>query len=120
MNFLKKSARALTVALALLMATNAAHAVYCYTLVRYLWIENTGAVYVYLDIRGDYVQFCNINATWKGITPQICAAQLGLMRSAVARQASTYFYYLNADVSSCTSIPSYSNAPAPGYIMLRD
>jgi hypothetical protein len=120
MKYLKKSARALTLALALLMATNSAHAAdtYCYTGVRNLFIESNGAVQIRLDVLNNYVQICNINSSWKGITPQICAAQLGLMRSAVARQVPMYIYYASTEVTSCTTIPTYSTAPSPGYVML--
>jgi hypothetical protein len=41
-----------------------------------------------------------------------------LVRSAVARKSDMIFFYNEA--TPCTEIPSYSNAPTPGYIMLRD
>jgi hypothetical protein len=120
MTIFKKTARAFTLAMALLMSASAANAVqsWCNTYVQNLFIGRGGDVNIYLNIRGDYVQICAINTTWKGVSASTCAANIGLLRSAVARQAGMIIFY--DDVPSCTSIPSYSAAPSPGYVMLQN
>jgi hypothetical protein len=91
---------------------------WCTTKVSNLYIHSSGLAHATLSARGDYVAFCNINTTWKNITPTQCASWLSLVRSGVARKANMIFYYNEA--TPCTQIPSYENAPAPGYIMLMD
>jgi hypothetical protein len=61
---------------------------------------------------GGYVQFCNINAAWKGVSPALCANWLGYVRSAVARKSDMIFFY--NEPTACPSIPTGGNAPAPG------
>ena len=91
---------------------------WCHTKVSNLFIDSAGAVHATLSVRGDYVAFCNINSTWKNITPTHCASWISLVRSGVARKANMIFYYNEA--TPCTQIPHYQNAPAPGYIMMMD
>jgi hypothetical protein len=118
MNYLKKTGRAFVLALVFLSMTNVAKAgpFWCQTYVNQLFIIGTGDVELFSYTRSNYVQPCNINSTWKGVSPATCASWLGLARSAVARGASMLLMY--SDVPSCEAIPTYSDAPAPYYVML--
>jgi hypothetical protein len=91
---------------------------WCYTKVSNLFIDGSGNVNVSLSVRGEYVAFCNINTTWKNISPTQCASWISLVRSGVSRKANMVFYYNEA--TPCTQIPTYTSAPPPGYIMLQD
>jgi hypothetical protein len=108
----------LTVMVAGLVSGPAQANQWCGTKVTNLLINDAGLVYVYLTLRADYVAICSINTTWKNISPTTCASWISLVRSAVARKSDMIFFYNEA--TPCTEIPSYSNAPTPGYIMLRD
>ncbi len=59
-----------------------------------------------------------MNATWKNVTPAVCATWITYLRSAVARKSNMVIFYPE-DVK-CATLPTYVNAPAPGYIMLQD
>lgn len=120
MNYLKKSVKAYVLALVFLTITNVANAAsaWCQTQVSNLFIEANGSVQLTAAVRADYLQICNITTTWKGVLPTTCASWVGLMRSAVARSANVILFYDN--VPSCSTIPSYANAPAPGYVMLQN
>lgn len=99
-------------------AVQAQAAQWCNTNVSNLIVYGDGNVVVAASVRGDYLQVCNINQEWKGVTPPTCASWLGLIRSGVSRAASMIFYY-NED-TACTAIPTYGSAPAPGYVMLNN
>lgn len=101
-----------------LLAVQVQAAQWCTTNVSNLYIQSDGGVVVAASARGDYLQVCNINQDWKGVTPPTCASWLGLIRSGVSRGASMIFYY--AEDTACSAIPTYSAAPAPGYVMLNN
>jgi hypothetical protein len=91
---------------------------WCSSTVSQTWMWRDGGLYLLAGFRGDHLQVCNINETWKGITPATCASWQGMIRSAVARKTSMLFYY--AEPTPCASIPTYGNAPSPSYIMMID
>ena len=104
-----------------LLATSASVAQaqqWCGTKVRDQYINSSGDLVVYASIRNDYLQVCNLNTTWKSVTPQTCAGWYGLIKSAVSRNASMTFLYNES--TPCTSIPRYGDAPVPIYIMLNN
>lgn len=110
----------LAAALLLLSASvaSAQTAQYCGGKVSYLYVTKLGDVVVNAAVVGNYVQVCNINADWKGVSPVTCMGWVSLLRSAVSRNSDTLFNYIDAAVTSCASVPSYGSAPAPYYVML--
>jgi hypothetical protein len=109
---------ALIVILGTLLAGQAQAQQWCQTKVSNLFLNNGGDVLAMASARGDYLQVCNINQSWKGVAPPTCASWLSLLRSGVARAATMTFYY--AEPTACTAIPPYGTAPAPGYVMLMN
>jgi hypothetical protein len=99
-----------------LFASNAQAQQQCMGKVSNIWTAVGGETFLLPVSRGDYVQFCNINTTWKGVTPATCATWIASMRSAVVRRADVNIYYLEPTL--CGAIPSYGSAPAPYYMML--
>lgn len=99
-------------------STSMAVSQYCSGKVSQLWMYSNGDLFVLPSWRGDHVRVCNINQNLGSITPQICASWFTLLRTAVSNKENTYFYYENAP--ACNIIPTFSNAPVPGYIMLFD
>jgi hypothetical protein len=91
---------------------------WCQTKVSNLYIGNDGGVVAQLATRNDYVQFCNVASDWKNVSSTACLGWVSLLRSAVSRNADIIVYY--SDVASCSTIPTYHNAPAPSYIMLQN
>jgi hypothetical protein len=88
---------------------------YCTTKVNNLAVYSNGDTLVRLTARSDYLQVCSMSADWKGVTPQICATWVALIKSAVARNTDMIFYY--TQTTACNLIPTYANAPAPAYVM---
>jgi hypothetical protein len=88
------------------------------TKVSRMFVWSDGTVNVFLSIRGDYVAFCNMNSSWKGISPTTCATWLALIKSAVARKADMTIFYNES--FTCQAIPSYASAPSPYYVMLEN
>ena len=110
---------AATLIATMLFTSNSVYAEdYCYTKVVNLFSEASGYTYARLAVRDNYVMVCNMNATWKNVTPTLCATWITYLRSAVARKANMIIFY-SEDVK-CATLPTYVNAPAPGYIMLMD
>jgi hypothetical protein len=104
--------------LTLLFASQVQAQQWCTTTVSNLLLRSEGSVLVKVIARGDYLQFCNINTDWKGVSPTTCAAWLTLVRSAVARKSSMLFYY--SQPTPCDQITTYESAPAPSFVMMSD
>ncbi len=101
-------------------AINVSHAApqFCQTKVTDLWVDGTGNTYVFMAVLGNYVQTCNLNATWKGVAPVTCMGWMSMLRSAVSRNSDVVLNY--SDAPACTALPVYGNAPAPFYVMLKN
>jgi hypothetical protein len=115
MKTIKKSLTAL-IAVTAMITTQAQAGQWCSTKINHSLIDGSGNLMGFVAVRGDWLSFCNINTTWKGIAPATCAKWVTYVHSAVARKADTYIYY-NED-TACNAIPPYTYSPAPGYIML--
>lgn len=92
-----------------------------------LWCQGTvsdlftyaeGSVLVLPSFRGDYVRVCNINVEIGGVSPVNCLAWFAVLKSAVQRQSQVIFHYV--DAPACNGLPTYGNAPIPGYVMQRN
>ncbi len=60
---------------------------------------------------------CMINQTWKGVPPDVCVTWLAKLDAAVSLSRQITVRY--EDLSECTAILSYHNAPGPTYVMLN-
>ena len=89
----------------------------CFSKLSNFWINGAGDVYAQPVFRGDHLQVCNVKAAWKGIDPVVCMGWVSILRSAVANNVNANFYY-DSTAPACNVLPTYSNAPAPYYIML--
>ena len=86
-----------------------------------VFTQSGGAVSIYTSWRSDYVQICNVLTEWKGVDPTVCMVWVSNAQSAVTTRKPTIIRYdsdsgLSGD---CSTVPTYSNAPSPGYLMLR-
>jgi hypothetical protein len=73
-----------------------AQTIWCSTKVTNLLVYGNGNAVVFPSARGAYVQFCNINSDWKGISPLTCVT------------------------TDCINLPTFGDAPAPSYVMLKN
>lgn len=108
----------LLVIVALLFTVQGAHAaVECTGKIKKLLIYRDGWVNVSADWRGDYTMICNLKDEWKGVSVTTCAMWASMLQNLKKSDKSVSFYYgADDNVSSCDSIPTYKNSPAPVYI----
>jgi len=90
--------------------------VYCQGKINKVYITSNGNVVIYGDYLNNYTQICSLNSTWNNVDTMTCASWLALAKTAVTERSDVIVYYANE--SSCTSIPTYENSPAPYYFML--
>lgn len=90
---------------------------WCTSKINNTFVDIEGNVFVDPVFRGDYLQICNVNVAWKGVSVELCRTWQALSMSAILADKPMIIYYAN--VPSCATIPSYSSAPSPGYMMLR-
>lgn len=90
---------------------------WCTSKINNTFVDIEGNVFVNTVFRGDYLQICNVNGAWKGVSVEVCRTWQALSMSAILADKPMIIFY--ADAPSCATIPSYSLAPAPGYMMLR-
>ena len=92
---------------------------WCYGTITDLLIFSDGSIMAKPSWRQDWIGICNLNTTWKDVPPVTCAAWYTTLKTAMTKQPlpQTTIYYPEA--SLCPSVPTYSAAPAPGYIMLQ-
>lgn len=110
--------KTLVLALLVICTMASAQTQWCSGKVSALFVSSDGGLLFNAEFRGSYIQVCNVNAEWKGVSQATCLNWAALLRSAVSRKANTVIYYPN--LSACTSIETYGAAVAPGYVMLVD
>ena len=91
--------------------------VWCKGIIKDVWVQKNGSVYIHGDWRGTHTAICNINSSWKNVLPAVCKNWLGIAQQAHATRTEVIVRY--GKTSSCKTIPHYGNAPSPDYIMLR-
>jgi hypothetical protein len=98
------------------IATQAQAGQWCSTKVNDVLVTSPGEVMGHTTMRGEWLQVCNINTTWKGVTPATCAVWVGLLKNAISRKSNMTWYY--GEDTPCNLIPYYGFAPAPAYLWL--
>lgn len=73
-----------------------------------------GSVNVNHTGRGDYTFICNLNSVYKGVPTSTCAAWTALLLQTKKANGILQFYYDTG--TSCSTLPTYGNAPVPTYI----
>jgi len=86
----------------------------CEVTVNRVLIYGNGDVNVLHSGRGDYTYICNTKGIWKGVDTVTCALWVGMLQSIQNNSKKAIFYY--GGKGSCTTLPTYSNTPAPTYI----
>ena len=90
---------------------------WCHGKVERVYVDKSGSVYIFGNWRQDYTQICNVNSPWKGVSLELCKTWFSLAVTAKVSAGNVIVQY--GDVAACNSIPHYSNAPSPNYVMLN-
>jgi hypothetical protein len=115
---MRRSAAALALLL-LSVAPSSQATIWCNGRITGVLTDNVGNVMAYTTFRNDWLQVCNIDAPWKGVSVAMCktwAAQLVALR--LSQEEMTFYYSEYPDGTSCLAVPNYTGAPAPGYIAI--
>jgi hypothetical protein len=116
---LKAAALALSFAAAFSATPASAVPLYCVGSVSQLYSQAGGLVSFKAGYRGDYVAICNLQATWNGIAADQCKSWYAMLLAAQLTDSPVTVHYQNNDgYASCAVVPTYSSAPAPGYVLL--
>lgn len=91
---------------------------WCYFNVDYIWTSANGSLFFYPKERGDHIQVCNIDQPYQGISTTVCKSWFQTLTVATAIKKRVIIQY--NDAPACTSLPTYSSAPVPNYIMLEN
>lgn len=75
-----------------------------------------GSVLVLTGWRNDFLKICNLNSSWKEVTPATCFAWMSKIAGAISAGKRTGFWYTGLSPESCAAIPTYGNAPSPVYV----
>ena len=78
--------------------------------------DASGTVHLYTSYRNDWIQLCNTEAAWKGVSTSICKSWLNSAKAAVAAGLNVTVHY--AEAPACHLMPTYEQAPPPSYVML--
>jgi hypothetical protein len=81
-------------------------------------IYSSGMVNVLHSGRGDYTVICSLDAPLNGVSVTTCAMWTSMLLNLKdTGKKATFYYDTNlAGVTSCSTLPTYGNAPAPVYI----
>jgi hypothetical protein len=105
-------------ALSLLVLGSAANAdpQWCTGKVQRLLQDKDGTVHAYMNFRNDWIQLCNTETAWNGVSPSICKGWVSSAKVAVAAGLNVTIQY--GEAPACHLLPLYGAAPPPGYFML--
>lgn len=110
---------ALFLALLSLPLSSPAHAAaYCDGTVANMFTDSGGGVHVLPTFRGNWIQVCNLQTTWKAVAPMTCTLWATTLTSGLLEQKTFKFYYSDPALE-CSAIPTYADAPPPYYVMIN-
>lgn len=82
------------------------------------FMTSDGSVVIRGSWRSDYTQVCSVTTTWNGVPPDVCAGWAAKLDAAVSLSRSIQVHYYNTGALTCATLPIYSTAPGPYYVML--
>jgi hypothetical protein len=104
--------------LALSLLSNANGAPWCRGKISHTYQTSGGDVYILGDWASNHTQICRITSVWKGVPIDVCKSWASIAVAAKLSQADVTVFYEAGNITDCKQIPTYGNAPAPGYLML--
>jgi hypothetical protein len=112
-------AAALLLATSLSLSSAANAATWCSGKVAQIFTTRGGSVVILPYFSNDYVQICELNTHWKGVPPITCAYWNATITTGMLKGKDFTFYYDDA-TAVCSTMPAYSGAPSPYYIMVNE
>ena len=100
----------------ILLSGLAQASIYCSGKVENVYVANNGDVVFKGKWRNNWTKACNINDS----ETVKCSLWASYLLSAVKNNLDVTIQYSSANNQTCESLPTYSNAPTPGYIMVRN
>lgn len=81
-------------------------------------VYSSGNVNVLHSGRGDYTVICSLDTPYKGVSITTCAMWTSMLLNLKDKGKKATFYYDTniSGVTSCSTLPTYGNAPAPVYV----
>jgi len=83
------------------------------------YTTSAGEVVIRSTWRNEYSSICNVKQDWKGVSPEVCYVWFSHVSNAITENKPVIVYYPSIDQTECATMPTYSGAPAPGYVMLK-
>jgi hypothetical protein len=115
-----KTVRSLIVVAATLHSLAAsAGTIWCQGKITNTYVDAGGSLFIQGVWRNDYTMLCSIKSVWKGIDPVVCMGWMGIALTATSKQQEVIVYYADPTAVACNTLPTYSNAPGPIYLMLK-
>jgi hypothetical protein len=90
---------------------------YCHGKVNNVFVDSSGHVIFKGDWLGNYTEACALDGSWNNISASTCSAWFAILESADDKQETVLIEYTGSTYT-CSTLPTYGSAPAPGYIML--
>jgi hypothetical protein len=115
MKYTRKSLVLKAFASILALAVGSANAAFqCNAQTLSVLVYSDGTVNILHSGRGDYTNVCNLNIVYKGVPTATCAMWTAMLLQAKRNNTLLQFYY--DGTGACSTLPTYSSAPAPIYI----
>lgn len=105
-------------ALALCTAAASAAPQWCAGKAPRVLVYANGELTIYSTWRGGWTALCNFNNDRFGVSPAVCRSWHAILLSAQAQGKDVIVQYDEAP--SCESLPTYSAAPKPNYVLIED
>lgn len=89
------------------------------------WVDRvitykTGEISIWSSWRQDWTHVCNVDASWKEVTTQVCWGWFAQLNQAVNERLYVVAWYGDLpDGSTCANLPTYHGAPSPLYVLVR-
>lgn len=93
---------------------------WCTGTVTRMYVDSTSRMYILPSYHASYNMICDLDSTWKGITPELCKSWFAMLQGAYHAKTTTIVYYTGVSYPSCADLPNYTTTPAPGYVMNRE
>jgi len=91
---------------------------YCSGTLDSVYVSSQGNMYVRGDWRNEYTRLCNVDETINNVRTNTCI--LWSATAFKAREAKHNVVIQYDDSVDCSTMSSYSQAPAPKYFLVRD
>jgi hypothetical protein len=90
---------------------------WCGGTIKNIYIDYNGDVFINGSWRNQHTRICNVASELDGVPVDTCKSWVSYVQVAYVAQKNVTLHY--NDIDSCESIPSYTSAPRPTYVMLK-